>query len=106
MSVITVPVARVFVPLLSNDFRYYGAHGGRGSGKSHFFAGRVVDLVADGERWVCVREVQNSIKDSVKTLVEEPGNPDYGATSGAIVVGDEVWLGTFRGNRIARVKRK
>ena len=48
MSVITVPVARVFVPLLSNDFRYYGAHGGRGSGKSHFFAGRVVDLVGLG----------------------------------------------------------
>lgn len=70
MTTITIPVARVFVPLLSNDFRYYGAHGGRGSGKSHFFAGRVVDLVADGERWVCVREVQNSIKDSVKTLIE------------------------------------
>ncbi len=26
--------------------------------------------MANGERWVCVREVQNSIKDSVKTLIE------------------------------------
>ncbi len=43
---------------------------------------------------------------ALKTLVEEPGNPDYGGTSGAILVGNEVWLGTFKGNRIARVKLK
>lgn len=70
MGIVNVPVARVFLPLLSDDYRYYGAHGGRGSGKSHFFAGRVVDKAMAGERWVCVREVQNSIRDSVKALIE------------------------------------
>ena len=42
----------------------------------------------------------------VETLVEEPGNPDFGGASGAIVVDDEIWLGPFRGNRIARLKAK
>jgi hypothetical protein len=41
---------------------------------------------------------------AMETLVEEPGNPDFGGAASAIVVGDEVWLGPFRGNRIARVK--
>lgn len=53
--------------------RYKGAHGGRGSGKSHFFAGWAVVQMASraGFRIVCVREVQNSIKDSVKQLLED-----------------------------------
>jgi len=70
MTTLRVRVARVFVPLLSRDYRYYGAHGGRASGKSQFFGGQVAQFVATGERWICVREVQNSIKDSVKTLIE------------------------------------
>ena len=41
---------------------------------------------------------------AIETLVEEPGTPEYGGTAGAIIVGDEVWLGPFRGNRVARVK--
>lgn len=71
MSTLSVPVARVFLPLLSPDYRYYGAHGGRGSGKSHFFAEQVLLRVLDGERWVCIREVQQSIRDSVKQLIED-----------------------------------
>lgn len=72
MTTLSVPVAEVFVPLLEamDSHRYFGAYGGRGSGKSHFFAETVVTRVLSGERWVCVREVQNSIKDSVKTLIE------------------------------------
>ena len=35
----------------------------------------------------------------------EPGTPEFGGTAGAIIVGDEVWLGPFKGNRVARVKR-
>src|SRR5690606_19918237 len=72
MTTLAVPVAEVFVPLLEamDTHRYFGAYGGRGSGKSHFFAENVVTRVINGERWVCVREVQNSIKDSVKTLIE------------------------------------
>ena len=61
---------RAFVPLLS-PARYKGAHGGRGSGKSHFFAelliARCVSKKTDA---VCVREVQKSLKQSVKKLIE------------------------------------
>jgi hypothetical protein len=41
---------------------------------------------------------------AIRTLVEEPGNADFGGTAGAIIVGDEVWLGPFKGSRVARVK--
>ena len=70
MSILDVPA--VFEPLLQ-PVRYLGAFGGRGSGKSHFFAGLAVAKMAteDGFRIVCVREVQVSIKDSVKQLIED-----------------------------------
>lgn len=53
--------------------RYKGLYGGRGSGKSHCFAGHGVILAAQrpGFRMVCVREVQRSIADSVKQLIED-----------------------------------
>jgi phage terminase large subunit len=64
--------ARKFVPLLGRS-RYKGAHGGRGSGKSHFFAELLVARCANqlGTRAACVREVQKSLKNSVKLLVED-----------------------------------
>jgi phage terminase large subunit len=64
--------ARKFVPLLGRS-RYKGAHGGRGSGKSHFFAELLVARCANqlGTRVACVREVQKSLKNSVKLLVED-----------------------------------
>lgn len=67
-----IDTARVFLPLLSPS-RYKGAFGGRGSGKSHFFAEALVErcLLNPGTRWVCVREVQRSLKESVKRLVED-----------------------------------
>ena len=67
-----VRVADVFRPLL-NTSRYKGAHGGRGSGKSHFFAGLAIALCiqSPGSRIVCAREVQRSLRDSVKLLVED-----------------------------------
>ena len=67
-----IEVARVFKPLLV-PARYKGAHGGRGSGKSHFFAERTVRRCAlkYGSRIVCVREVQKSLRESVKLLVED-----------------------------------
>ncbi len=43
MSTLNIPTARVFVPLLEKS-RYKGAYGGRGSGKSHFFAELLIDL--------------------------------------------------------------
>lgn len=68
-------VPEVFAPLM-RPARYKGAHGGRGSGKSHFFAGWAIVQMASraGFRIVCVREVQNSIKDSVKQLLEDKIN--------------------------------
>ena len=59
------------VPLLS-EARYKGAHGGRGSGKSHFFAEYVIEShIADpNQSTVCVREIQKSLDQSVKRLLE------------------------------------
>jgi phage terminase large subunit len=67
-----IPTAEVFEPLLQPS-RYKGAWGGRGSGKSHFFAGRLIEdcLAERGMRAVCIREVQKSLKDSAKRLVED-----------------------------------
>lgn len=66
---IRVEVPRKLKPLLYAK-RYKGAYGGRGGAKSHFFAEQVI-LKAYGshKRIVCIREVQNSIKDSVKQLL-------------------------------------
>jgi phage terminase large subunit len=72
LSILQIPTARVFVPLLG-PARYKGAHGGRGSGKSHFFAEMLVErcVLQPGTRAACVREVQKSLKNSVKLLVED-----------------------------------
>lgn len=66
-----IPTARVFAPLLE-PARYKGAHGGRGSGKSHFFAGLLVEdsLRERGLLSVCIREVQKTLKQSAKRLIE------------------------------------
>ncbi|MHA1547417.1 MAG: phage terminase large subunit [Alphaproteobacteria bacterium] len=47
--------------------------GGDGSGKSHFFAELAIErcLMHPGTRIVCVREVQRSLKESVKRLIED-----------------------------------
>jgi len=64
-----VEVPRKLKPLLANK-RYKGAHGGRGGAKSHFFAEQVIlRAYMSPTRIVCIREVQNSIKDSVKQLL-------------------------------------
>ena len=51
--------------------RYKGAHGGRGSGKSHEFAERLIErCIARKTDAVCVREIQKSLAQSVKKLLE------------------------------------
>lgn len=71
-STLRIQTPRVFTPLLA-PARYKGAHGGRGSGKSHFFAEMLVEraLMQPGLRAVCIREVQKSLEQSVKRLVED-----------------------------------
>lgn len=53
--------------------RYKVAKGGRGSGKSHNFAEALVTNAAAnaGFRAVCVREVQKSLRESAKRLIED-----------------------------------
>lgn len=72
MSKLRIPTAEAFAPLLQPS-RYKGAWGGRGSGKSHFFAGLMVEehLRFPGHRSVCIREVQKSLKQSAKKLIED-----------------------------------
>lgn len=77
MSILQIPTARAFVPLLE-PARDKCAHGGRGSGKSHFFAGLIVeDSLAEpgnhggeGLRTVCIREIQKDLAQSAKLLIE------------------------------------
>ena len=66
------PTAEVFVPLLERGQRYLAAHGGRGSGKSHFFADLLVErhLSTPGLCSVCIREVQKTLEHSAKKLIE------------------------------------
>ena len=72
MSILQIEVARAFAPLLV-PARYKGAHGGRGSGKSQFFAGELVKhaIRTPGLRALCCREVQKSLKESAKRLIED-----------------------------------
>lgn len=71
MSVLRIETAPVFEPLLG-PARYKGAWGGRGSGKSHFFAESLIDdsLYERGLLSVCIREVQKTLKQSSKRLLE------------------------------------
>ena len=71
-STLSIETPRVFLPLLTAS-RYKGVHGGRGSGKSHFFAELLIEraLMQPGFRAVCVREVQESLQQSVKRLLED-----------------------------------
>ena len=70
MSVLKLEVPEKFEPLL-RPARYKGAYGGRGGAKSHFFAEQsVLRCYSQPTKIVCIREVQESIKDSVKALIE------------------------------------
>lgn len=53
--------------------RYKVLYGGRGSSKSHFFGECMIGNAAanDGFRAVCIREVQKTLKDSAKRLLED-----------------------------------
>jgi phage terminase large subunit len=87
-ATLRIETAPAFEPLLVPS-RYKGAHGGRGSGKSHFFAGLLVEdslaepgISGEGLRSVCIREVQKDLTQSAKLLIEDKlsafrlGEPD------------------------------
>ncbi len=70
MSELRIRTAEVYEPLLY-PARYKGAYGGRGSGKSHFFGELAIETsVLQKADIVCIREVQQSLQQSVKKLLE------------------------------------
>lgn len=71
MSILKIPTAKVFEPLLA-PARYKGVYGGRGSGKSHFFGELLVETcqAERGTLAVCIREAQRTLSQSSKRLIE------------------------------------
>ena len=71
METLQLPTPRWALPLLP-PCRYKGAKGGRGSGKSHFFAELLIEEHVSNPdlQSVCIREIQKSLKFSAKKLVE------------------------------------
>lgn len=62
---------KAFEPLWQ-PYRYKGAYGGRGGAKSHTFAEMMLARCMEAPiRCVCIREVQNTIKDSVLQLLKD-----------------------------------
>lgn len=71
----TLPVERrvpEWAERLRSPAREKGASGGRGSGKSHFFAEELVEKHVENpaRRSVCIREIQRSLQFSSKALIE------------------------------------
>ena len=70
MTELRIKVPEVFEPL-EGAHRYIGAHGGRGSGKSHYFGERWLrENIAEKLDVVCLRETLKSLEFSVKKLLE------------------------------------
>ena len=76
MSKLVLDTPAVFAPLLNNTVngqavRYKAAHGGRGSGKSHFFGELwLEENISNKYDFVCIRETLKSLEFSVKKLLE------------------------------------
>jgi len=72
LSTLNIEIPRWAVDVLTKPARYRAAYGGRGSGKSHAFAEYIIRrCVTQKTDVVCVREVQKSLNQSVKKLLEE-----------------------------------
>lgn len=71
MTTLKIQTPRWALPLLK-PARYKGAYGGRGSGKSHCFAEMLIEahIMDQSQSSVCVREIQKSLNQSVKRLIE------------------------------------
>ena len=82
METVKVTIPTKFRPLLKESYRYKLYYGGRAGGKSYGFADCLIIKARMCKVLVaCVREVQNSIKDSVykllKDRIENYGFEDY-----------------------------
>ena len=66
MNQVRVRIPTKFEPLLTKHYRYKLYYGGRAGGKSYAFADCLLIRAREKKtRIACVRETQNSIKDSV-----------------------------------------
>lgn len=67
---VRVTIPEPFKPLLLENWRYKFYHGGRGGGKSYAFADSILMKARQRKLFVaCLREIQDSIKDSVYKLL-------------------------------------
>lgn len=88
MSGPSIPEA--FAELFDPQYRDYAYYGGRGGAKSHSVGGALVIQAAQQPlRVVCAREIQDSLRDSVKQLVEDKIS-DFGLQDHFEVLRDEV----------------
>src|SRR5690554_5059197 len=70
-ATLSIHTPRAFLPLLA-PCRNKGASGGRGGAKSHFFCELLIeDALRQHVRAACIREVQLSLEESVKQLLED-----------------------------------
>lgn len=71
MTELVIDTPRKLVPALE-PARYVALYGGRGGAKSHFFAEKLIErALMKRTRWACIREVQGSLKESVKQLLTD-----------------------------------
>lgn len=101
LNTIKREVPRAFKPFLGRS-RFKAAYGGRGGGKSHFFGeDLILRCFAEPTRAVCVREVQNTIRDSVRQLlidkINKFGLGDFFETPEREIRGRNGSLIVFRG---------
>ncbi|MBR3676177.1 MAG: PBSX family phage terminase large subunit [Alphaproteobacteria bacterium] len=70
MKQVEVQIPEIFNPLLQTKIRYKLFYGGRGGGKSYAFADSLLLKARENNIYVlCIREVQDSIKESVYKLL-------------------------------------
>lgn len=72
MEQVKIQIPKTYQPLLTKHYRYKFFHGGRAGGKSWAMADALLLLARSKKMFIaCVREVQNSIKDSVYKLLKD-----------------------------------
>lgn len=70
MEKVKVQIPRLFQPLLTKHYRYKLYYGGRAGGKSYAFADCLLLKARSDKLFIaCLREIQDSIKDSVYKLL-------------------------------------
>lgn len=87
---VNIQIARPFLPLITKKYRIKLYYGGRGGGKSYAFADALLVRATRKKLFaVCLREVQDSIRDSVYKLITDRisvhGLPDWQIKADEIV---------------------